>query len=54
VTEPLQSRRVGVARWVEDGGMRTLVVFVTPTDLGLAAPPGTGVIIDRYAIGGTS
>jgi hypothetical protein len=34
--------------------MRTLVVLVTPTALGLAAPPATGVIIDRYAIGGPS
>jgi hypothetical protein len=34
--------------------MRTLVIFVTPTVLALAAPPTSGVIIDRYFLGGTS
>jgi hypothetical protein len=34
--------------------MQKLVALVTPTVLGLAAPPATGVIIDRYSLGGTS
>jgi hypothetical protein len=45
---------VSVARHDDDKAMQKLVALVTPTVLGRAAPPATGVIIDRYSLGGTS
>jgi hypothetical protein len=44
---------MSVARRDEDGAMQKLVALLTPTVVGLATPPATGVIIDRYSLGGT-